>query len=129
MPLLSATKRVIVCFRGTATLKDLEIDAEGHLVDCDNPINPDSNEKLGVHQGFHKYLNGAPKGRNGGKDLDEVSKYSKIMSQLSMIFHQYPDYRLYVTGHSLGASLAQLFAMEAAASEDEFITKPVTTIK
>lgn len=129
MPLFSAAKRVTVCFRGTATLKDLEVDADGHLVDCDNPINPDSKEKLGVHHGFHNYLNGVPKGRHGGKDLDEVSKYSEIMSQLSVIFQEYPGYRLYVTGHSLGASLSQLFAMEAAASEDKFLPKPVTTIK
>ena len=51
------------------------------------------------------------------------------MSQLKVIFQQNPGYKLYITGHSLGASLAQLFAMEAAASKDDFIPKPVTTIK
>lgn len=50
------------------------------------------------------------------------------MSELTVVFKGCPGYRLYVTGHSLGASLAQLFAMEAAASTDEFIPKPVTTI-
>lgn len=53
-----------------------------------------------------EYLNGTPKGK-----LDGVSKYSEIMSQLGDLFQQNTGYRLYVTGHSLGASLAQLFAM------------------
>lgn len=75
------------------------------------------------------YLNNVPKGKHGGKNLKEVNKYSEIMSELSELYEKYPDYRLFVTGHSLGASLAQLFAMEVAAGKDEFIPKPVTTIK
>lgn len=46
-------KRVVVSFRGSATLKDLAIDADGKIIEFDNPINADSKEKLGVHQGFH----------------------------------------------------------------------------
>lgn len=58
------------------------------------------------------------------------NKYNEIMSELKTVFEKHPDYRLYVTGHSLGASLAQLFAMEAAASTNyDFLPKPVTTIK
>lgn len=75
-----------------------------------------------------EYLNGTPKGRKGAKNLDGVNKYSEIMAKLKVIFAECPGYRLYVTGHSLGASLSQLFAMEAAASNEEFIPTPVTTI-
>jgi len=77
-----------------------------------------------------EYLNGAPpKRKHGGENLQEVNKYSEIMTELKLLYEDHPGYHLYVTGHSLGASLAQLFAMEAAASVGEFIPKPVTTIK
>lgn len=124
----SITKRITVSFRGSHTWKDLDIDADGFIVDVNNPVHPDSKEKLGVHQGFHEYLNGSPKGKHEN-NLDEVNKYSEIMAELSVLYEKYPGYMLYVTGHSLGASLAQLFAMEAAAAKDDFIPKPVTTIK
>jgi predicted alpha/beta-fold hydrolase len=75
------------------------------------------------------YLNGPPPNRSKAENLKAVNKYSEIMSQLSVLYEQCPGYHLYVSGHSLGASLAQLFAMEAAASNDKFIPKPVTTIK
>lgn len=35
-----------------ATLKELQVDADGFIVDCDNPLNPESKEKIGVHKGF-----------------------------------------------------------------------------
>jgi hypothetical protein len=45
---------VLLTFRGSATLKDLQVDADGTLVECDNPMNPAT--KLGVHQGFRGRL-------------------------------------------------------------------------
>ncbi len=102
----SLRKTVTVMFRGTTTLKDVLVDADGFIVDCDNPLNPESKEKIGLHHGF----------------LGEWQLFAVWMN-----YKVCPGYRLYVTGHSLGASLAQLFAMEAAASH-ECIPKPVTVI-
>jgi hypothetical protein len=120
-------KTVTVMFRGTTTLKDILVDADGFIVDCDNPLNPESKEKIGLHHGFLDYLKGTPRGHGRSADLDAANKYSEIMAELTVVFKECPGYRLYVTGHSLGASLAQLFAMEAAASH-ECIPKPVTVI-
>ena len=39
-------------FRGSTTLKDFLVDADGLIVECDNPLNPESKEKIGVHHGF-----------------------------------------------------------------------------
>lgn len=108
------------------------VDADGHFCDLDNPLNPDSNEKLGVHRGFYEYLNGKPKSRSktkANKDEVLVNKYTEIMMKLKPIFEEYPGYRLYCTGHSLGASLALLFALQAAASTSYSVPKPVTCIK
>ena len=78
-----------------------------------------------------EYLNGTPKPRNTemGKDANApVNKYTEIVTKLKPIFEENPDYRLYVTGHSLGAALAVLFAVEAAGSTKHSIPKPVTCI-
>ena len=48
----SAKKRVTVAFRGSVTVKDWMTDADGSFRDLDNPLNPDSKEKMGIHHGF-----------------------------------------------------------------------------
>jgi len=80
-----------------------------------------------------EYLNGTPRLRSNKegekKEEEKVNKYTEIMRKLVPLFEEYSDYRLYVTGHSLGASLAILFAVEAAGSSIYNVPKPVTCIK
>ncbi|CAB9518277.1 Phospholipase A1-II 1 [Seminavis robusta] len=54
-------------------------------------------------------------------------KYEIIMDQVKQVFADYPHYRLYIGGHSLGGALATIFAFECAATTSG-ITKPVTCI-
>lgn len=61
-----------------------------------------------------------------GKDGKEA-KHKQIFAHLATLYEKYPaDYKLYVTGHSLGASLATLFTAFAATSKG--IPTPVTCI-
>jgi hypothetical protein len=53
-------------------------------------------------------------------------KYQIILGQVSELFKDHPDYRLYIAGHSLGGALTILMALEAGA--DDTIPKPVTAI-
>ena len=49
-----------------------------------------------------------------------------IFERLVPVLEQYPDYSLWVTGHSLGGGLASIFAIEAASRDDT--PKPVNCI-
>jgi len=53
-------------------------------------------------------------------------KYQEILEQVHELFKEREDYRLFISGHSLGGALATMFALEAAA--DNQIPKPVTCI-
>ncbi len=72
------------------------------------------------HSGFHKYL-------FGDKD-DEVGtrKYDDIMDDLKSMLAKYPNYRVFVTGHSLGAALSSVTALYFACEED--LPKPIHCI-
>ena len=48
-------------------------------------------DHIKIHSGFWDYLFGTGK--------NEVSKFDEITSIIVELFQQYPDYRLYVTGH------------------------------
>jgi len=100
--------------------------------------------KLSLHSGYYKYLfsvasDGGTTPRNKKKgeqprkdakkkgDDDETdksnnnqtkrdSKFDTIMGQLQSLLRRYPGYQVYVTGHSLGAALATVFAFHAAAA-------------
>jgi hypothetical protein len=44
-----------------------------------------------------------------------TSRISRILEEVDSLWSKQPDYRIYVTGHSLGGALAQLSALEIAA--------------
>merc|ERR1712157_29837 len=103
-------------------------------------MRPDQPETLGVHSGFIDYLyNDGPTGlyaktlarklargvgsvaniaKGTGGDGEETGKKDSnirvILHQVQVLMNAYPDYSLYVTGHSLGGALALIVALEAA---------------
>ena len=112
-------KRVTVAFRGSVTRSDFLTDANITLNRQPNPTKV--GEKIGIHHGFYEYL---LKPRKGGDN-----KYTEIMDGVEELFQdpeRRANYKLYVTGHSLGGALATLFAFYAASEDD--IPKPVTCV-
>jgi len=55
-----------------------------------------------------------------------VGKCKEIRERVLELAHQYPTYHIYVTGHSLGASLALLAAFDFATTEE--MPKPISCV-
>jgi hypothetical protein len=74
------------------------------------------NPTIRLHNGFHDYLF-EPSSRGAkGPDGEPLSEYQEILQEhVIPVLKDNPGYKLYVTGHSLGAALATLFAFQAAA--------------
>ncbi|KAL3795355.1 hypothetical protein HJC23_009528 [Cyclotella cryptica] len=125
------SKRITVAFRGSTTKTDFLTDAKIDMVSVPDPerfasSTTDSNLDKGesnicIHRGFYEYLFGSEKGQ---------SKYEEIMLHVQKLFESNPKYRdeykLYVTGHSLGGALATLFGLYASASS--IPPQPVTVV-
>ncbi|KAL9179477.1 hypothetical protein ACHAXT_008767 [Thalassiosira profunda] len=122
-------ERITIAFRGSVTKTDFKTDAKIAIVAALDPraFNGTTSELdknvggVGVHQGFYEYLMGEPKGRQ--------SKYAEIMKHVTELYRENParkNYKLYVTGHSLGGALATLFGFYAAASP--LLPLPVTVV-
>ena len=64
------------------------------------------------------------------KGDDDKTKYQQIMDRALEQLKKNPGYKLYVTGHSLGAALASLFAFMVSASEEywDVVPSPVTCV-
>lgn len=75
-----------------------------------------------------EYLFGSAKSGKARTNGDTSSKCEVITGQVAALLEKNPGYRLYVTGHSLGAALAVLYAAHAATSGDPRILKPVSVI-
>jgi hypothetical protein len=91
--ILSNTKTIYVALRGSSSLINWLDDLEVRLV----PYTTFPECNCNVHRGFYKSALGV---RN--KTIDTVKLLKKI----------YPTYSLVITGHSYGASVGQLLAME-----------------
>ncbi|KAL3826914.1 hypothetical protein ACHAXA_005994 [Cyclostephanos tholiformis] len=76
---------------------------------------------VGVHRGVYEYLLGGGDGN--------TSKYTEITKIVEEVMHGTPahkNYKLYVTGHSLGGALATLFGFYVASSS--VVPFPVTVV-
>jgi len=120
----SKRKRVILCFRGTTTTSDMLQDARMTLKAC---TLPNVEKEVSLHTGFYGYLFNKDRHENNvGGITGEANKYEAILYKLKKLFHANPTFKLYVTGHSLGASLSSLFAF--IASQEPEVPKPVTCV-
>jgi hypothetical protein len=102
-------KRIVLSFRGTQSLPDMIDDIQVAGATVDNPlfgVTPNQQRTFQIHKGFYNCLF---KDMEGGK-----TKFHFIMDQLNKVRREHPDYKLYVTGHSLGGALATLFAFFAS---------------
>lgn len=61
-------------------------------------------------------------------DEEAQTKCQVIIEKLSSVFRDYPEYSLFITGHSLGGALATLFAFEAACLQSSEIPTRITCI-
>lgn len=104
-------KRVLVVFRGAITRADW-----GHIADFSfqktpNPVAEDyagRKDHVKIHRGFFLYL------FRRRKDIG-FSKYDEIASKLEQYTRVIgPEYKVVVTGHSLGGALGTLFAFYAS---------------
>jgi len=80
-------------------------------------------ETVNLHSGFYNYLFSAT---FDDTDDPEKTKIDEIMDDVKPLLAANPDYKLYVTGHSLGAAMSGLVSFFLACDTD--IPKPVTCI-
>jgi predicted lipase len=124
-----ARKRVTVCFRGSVTKTDWATDFEIYMKDVPNPVKSHKLQKptIKLHNGFYNYLfKPSSRGAKGPKG-EPLSEYQEILQEHVLpVLSEHPGYKLYVTGHSLGAALATLFAFQVATEPDSKIPKPVS---
>ena len=131
-----AEERITVVFRGSVTKTDFITDANINLMQAPDPFSlaEESEEgeeesedevesTVGIHQGFYDYLFGEKDGK--------PSKYVEIMTHIEKLIsedvNRRENYKLYVTGHSLGGALATLFGFYAAAKVGT-LPLPVTVV-
>ena len=114
-------QRVTVAFRGSVTQKDFMTDACIAMRDMMNPLAsfPDQEDTVKIHSGFYDYLLEKKNGQ---------TKFTEIAGHLMPLLELHPNYKLYVTGHSLGGALACLFAFQIATSSEFQVPKPVTCV-
>lgn len=80
-------------------------------------------ENISFHSGFYNYLFSKTKSQNDGND---VTKYDQLSIEVKSLLAKNPGFKVYVTGHSLGAALSTIAAFYLSC--DPEIPKPVSNI-
>ncbi len=118
-------KRVIVVFRGSSTSNDWLTNLSAQPTGMDTPkLLKDSlkgklKKRVLVHRGFYEYIFNNKKAKGD-------QRYDMILDDIKPFVED--GYKIYVTGHSLGAALSSLLAFKLAGSDLPWIPKPVTCI-
>ena len=89
-----------------------------------NPITErlmkEQTKKIVLHSGFHDSL------YRESSNFGIGSKFDHIMKKVYMELEQHREYRVEITGLSLGGALSQMFSLYAAAETNPLIVKPIT---
>ena len=88
-------KRICVVFRGSQS----NIDWKYNLMTRKKFFYTGKKRKVGIHSGFYQHLH---KGTSS----------EKIDNTIINLVKKYPDYEIYITGHSLGGALCTLYGYE-----------------
>jgi len=121
-------KRVIVVFRGSTDLstRDWQTNFSAQLSEMRTPklladkLKGKLKERVLVHRGFYNYI------FNNKVKKDGHQRYDMILDDIKPFVKD--GYKVYVTGHSLGAALSSLFAFKIAGSTKSWIPKPISCI-
>lgn len=128
------SKRITVVLRGTEINQGIGVscnDWRSNLRTTRKPMKiPKGIRKLvenkirrvKLHQGYQERVFYERDGAN----TDQERKYDEILKVVKRQSELYPTYKIYVTGHSLGAAMASIIAFLFASEPD--LPKPITTI-
>ena len=88
-------KRINVIFRGSESKYDWYYDLQIFQKKLDDKYQNDE-DNICVHTGFYK-------------QLMKNNSYNKVLNEVKKGLENYPDYEIFITGHSLGGALCTLF--------------------
>lgn len=120
-------KRIIVVFRGSSDLgtRDWQTNLSAQMAEMRTPkllvdkMKGKLAQRVLVHRGFYNYI-------FNNKKADKEQRYDMILDDIKPFVQE--GYKIYVTGHSLGAALSSLLSFKLAGSDKEWIPKPITCI-
>jgi hypothetical protein len=110
-------KQITLIFRGCTTTMDWRVSADSTLTEQTIKL-AERDVDISIHRGFYDYLFRA--------GIPRRNKFQQICDHLQILLERYPGYRVYCTGHSLGAALATVFSFHFSASLSLLTPAPMT---